>query len=133
MKIAIIVGVLVLIFGLGFLALSARSSTGKSDANAITIEQVNREVSENTAALLDVRTPEEYSQGHFEGAELLSLQAIEQGELPSASKDTTLYVYCRSGSRSSQAARLLKEAGYGDVVDLGGLTDVEKLGGTLVR
>ncbi len=131
MKIAIIVGGFILIFGLGFLALTTQANP--SDDNGITIEQVNNEVSESTALLLDVRTSEEYAQGHFEGAELLSLQAIERGELPDTSKDTILYVYCRSGSRSSQAARLLKDAGYQKVVDLGGLADVEKLGGTLVH
>ena len=83
------------------------------------------------ARLYDVRTSQEYSDGHFENADNWSLQDMQAGKLPKVAKGTKIYVYCRSGSRSSQAVSLLKNAGFTAVVDLGGLQDVQNSGGTL--
>jgi hydroxyacylglutathione hydrolase len=54
--------------------------------------------------LLDVRTAEEYAEGHIRGAKLIPVQELEQriSEVP---KDRQVYVYCRSGGRSSRAGR----------------------------
>ena len=73
------------------------------------------------AVLLDVRTPEEYRQGHIPGSRNLSLQAI--GAMPSMieNRDTPLFVYCQSGARSSQAVSLLRQMGYTNVQNIGGI------------
>ena len=73
------------------------------------------------AVLLDVRTPEEYRQGHIPGSRNLSLQAI--GALPGMieNRETPLFVYCQSGSRSSQAVNLLRQMGYTKVQNIGGI------------
>ena len=85
------------------------------------------------AQLLDVRTVEEFDSGHFAGAINLDVEDIIAGKLPDAAKDAQLYVYCRSGNRSAQAVSLLKQAGFTNITDLGGLTDVESIGGTLTN
>ena len=85
------------------------------------------------AQLLDVRTAEEFDSGHFAGAINLDVEDIIAGKLPEAAKHTQLYVYCRSGNRSAQAVSLLKQAGFTNITDLGGLTDVESIGGTLTN
>ena len=85
------------------------------------------------AQLLDVRTAEEFDSGHFAGAINLDVEDIIAGKLPDAAKDTQLYVYCRSGNRSAQAVSLLKQAGFTNITDLGGLTDVEGMGGKLIK
>ena len=85
------------------------------------------------AQLLDVRTAEEFDSGHFAGAINLDVEDIIAGKLPDAAKDEQLYVYCRSGNRSAQAVSLLKQAGFTKITDLGGLTDVESIGGTLTN
>ena len=85
------------------------------------------------AQLLDVRTAEEFDSGHFAGAINLDVEDIIAGKLPDAAKDAQLYVYCRSGNRSAQAVSLLKQAGFTNITDLGGLTDVESIGGTLAN
>ena len=85
------------------------------------------------AQLLDVRTAEEFDSGHFAGAINLDVEDIIAGKLPDAAKDAQLYVYCRSGNRSAQAVSLLKQAGFTNITTLGGLADVESIGGTLVR
>lgn len=73
------------------------------------------------AVLLDVRTPDEYREGHIPGSKNISLQTIEKAK--SAIKDlaTPLYVYCYSGSRSSQATAMLKRMGYTNVKNIGGI------------
>lgn len=77
------------------------------------------------AVLVDVRTPEEYRDGHVPGSINVPLQQIEDIELEVAEKNTPLYVYCRSGARSRQAAALLKEMGYEDVHNIGGILDYQ--------
>lgn len=85
------------------------------------------------AQLLDVRTAEEFDSGHFAGAINLDVEDIIAGKLPDAAKDAQLYVYCRSGNRSAQAVSLLKQAGFTNITNLGGLADVESIGGTLTN
>lgn len=87
----------------------------------------------NGAQLIDVRTPEEFKAGHFDNAINLPLAKIQASEQPTVAKNTTIHVYCRSGNRSSQAKQLLEKAGFINVKDLGGLGDVEKLGGVLIQ
>ena len=74
--------------------------------------------------VLDVRTREEYEQGHIPGALCLPLDSREQnaGELlPDRSRP--ILVYCRSGRRSANAAEKLAALGYTDVRDFGGILD----------
>ena len=74
-----------------------------------------------TAYVIDVRTPGEYASGHIEGAVLLDVtdsRTFEQN-IATLDKNMTYYIYCRSGHRSSQAARMMKAAGL-KVVELQG-------------
>lgn len=125
----IIIGIALAVFG-GLIWLSV---TNKQDtpAPALSFSMVQQDVSSG-AKLYDVRTASEYAEGHFKGAVNWSLQDMQAGKLPTASKDTKIYVYCHSGNRSSQATAILQDAGYTNVTDLHGLTNVEALGGTLV-
>jgi rhodanese-related sulfurtransferase len=78
--------------------------------------------------LLDVRTPEEWEEGHIEGATLLPLQELEaraENELP---MDAEIVIYCRSGNRSAQAAEYLTGVGYGNIADMGGIQDWQAAG-----
>ena len=80
--------------------------------------------------LLDVRTPEEYRSGCIPGAVNFDVQSAEflknvEGSIPPGSK---LAIYCRSGRRTVDAARILSGAGY-EVSDLeGGILAWEKAG-----
>jgi len=73
------------------------------------------------AILLDVRTPDEYREGHIPSSQNIPLQTIEK--VKSAIKDpaTPLFVYCYSGSRSAQATAVLKRMGYTHVKNIGGI------------
>ena len=63
------------------------------------------------AVLVDVRTPEEFADGHAEGARNIPVSEITSraGEIP---RDHPVVVYCASGARSAQAASTLARMGY---------------------
>ena len=73
------------------------------------------------AVLLDVRTPQEYRDGHIPGSQNVPLQQLDKVEEVTENKDTVLYVYCRSGARSRQAVSLLNHMGYTNVHNIGGI------------
>lgn len=75
-----------------------------------------------THLLVDVRTPEEFSSGHIHGAVNIPLDSLANrlDEIPT---DQPVVVYCRSGNRSAQAVQILKQAGYTQIYDMGGLID----------
>ena len=73
------------------------------------------------AVLLDVRSPQEYREGHIPGSQNVPLQQLDKVEEVPENKDTILYVYCRSGARSRQAVSLLKHMGYTNVHNIGGI------------
>lgn len=71
--------------------------------------------------LLDVRTKEEFSDGHIEGAVNLPLDRITQAEESFPDFSVPLFVYCRSGARSSQAVAMLQQMGYEAARNIGGI------------
>jgi len=74
------------------------------------------------AVLLDVRTPQEYCEGHVPCSKNVPLQRIEGVRNVAGHKDTPLFVYCYSGARSNQAASALRRMGYSDVRNIGGIS-----------
>ena len=86
---------------------------------------INRGVTDcrNTpgAILLDVRTPQEYREGHIPGSQNVPLQTIDKVATVAENKDTPLYVYCHSGGRSRQAVQRLGQMGYRNVTNIGGI------------
>ena len=78
--------------------------------------------------VIDVRTPEEYEAGHVVDAELIDIQGTEfDAQIAELDPDGAYVVYCRSGNRSAAAARAMEAAGL-DVIDGGGLDDMEAAG-----
>jgi rhodanese-related sulfurtransferase len=78
------------------------------------------------AVLLDVRTAEEYRNGHIDGSINLPLNRIHQIENIIKDKSTPLYVHCYSGSRSGQAVSYLKRMGYINALNIGGISSYRK-------
>ena len=74
--------------------------------------------------ILDVRRADEFDEGHIPGAINVANEDIldvEPAELPD--KNQTIYVYCRSGNRSRQAAAKLAKMGYTNIIEFGGIID----------
>ena len=71
------------------------------------------------AILVDVRSPQEYREGHLEGAILIpEYELISKHSKTFESKDETIIVYCSNGLRSKKAQRKLEKQGYTNVYNL---------------
>ena len=75
------------------------------------------------AILLDVRTPQEYAGGHIPESLNIPLQELHRAADVVNQKDTPLFVHCLSGGRSRQAEAVLKQIGYTNVTNIGGIAD----------
>ena len=73
------------------------------------------------ALLLDVRTPQEYREGHIPGSKNVPLQTLDKIRSVVENKDAELFVYCYSGARSRQATAMLQHMGYTNVQNIGGI------------
>lgn len=91
------------------------------DETAVTVDDVKQAVDTKASIIiLDVRTPQEYAQGHIAGSVLIPLQNLQQIVTKVTDKSKTVYAYCRSGARSAQAVSVLKSLGYTDVHTMSG-------------
>jgi len=90
----------------------------------ISPEEALNKMNEEGVIIIDVREASEYAEGHVEGAQLLPLGDVKSGNLDLIpDKDQLILVYCRSGNRSGQAAKILVANGYTNVLDFGGILD----------
>lgn len=79
---------------------------------------------ESDYIILDVRTPEEFSEKHIPGAINIANETIGSEEIPELpDKDQLILVYCRSGNRSKQASEKLVALGYTNIIEFGGIND----------
>jgi len=78
----------------------------------------------NKVVVLDVRTQEEFDEGHIKNAVLLPDYEIkDKAEIILYDKNETILIYCRTGRRSENAAKELIAMGYTNVYDFGGIID----------
>ena len=69
--------------------------------------------------LIDVRTPDEYGQGHLENAQLIDfLQSDFKEKVSKLDRDKPIVVYCAVGGRSAQSAKILESLGFKEIYDL---------------
>ncbi len=76
---------------------------------------------ENDIIILDVRTQEEFNEGHIPNSINIPLSEIIDQAKQLFTKDTKLFIYCRSGVRSRIATSQLVLMGYNQVFDFGGI------------
>jgi rhodanese-related sulfurtransferase len=108
-----------------------------SGSNAIdqSVSEFSSKVTEAGVITLDVRTPGEFNEGHIEGALLVDFESGNfENEIAALDKTKTYAVYCRSGSRSGQAVKVMSDAGFTSVYNLnGGVIDWANAGLPLVN
>jgi phage shock protein E len=77
------------------------------------------------AKIIDVRTPQEFAGASYPKAENIPLDVLPSrvADLP---KDRPIVLYCASGARSARATRVLKRAGFTDVVNAGSLSSMPR-------
>jgi phage shock protein E len=76
------------------------------------------------ARIVDVRTPDEFRDGAYKGAVNIPLSSLAARLKELEPREKPIVLYCASGARSGQAARMLKQAGFADVTNAGGLDDM---------
>jgi rhodanese-related sulfurtransferase len=99
------------------LAVVVTATAVASNYTNITSTQAKVMLDKGGIYLLDVRTPQEYQQGHLQGAVLIPLDQIEKRfvEIP---KNRKILIYCAVGSRSNAAAGFLAGKGYKDIYNM---------------
>lgn len=90
----------------------------------MTYKELYDKAKANILVIVDVRTKEEYDEGHIPGARHCDLQhLLKDAPHILKSKDETYYVYCQTGFRSQMAVMQLNMMDYKDVHDMGGIVD----------
>jgi len=101
-----------------------------SSAQIVDVNTFEKETSKSEVQLLDVRTAEEFNQGHLSNAMLANWN--EKAEfirrVEALDKNEPIYIYCLSGGRSAAAANLLREKGFSHVTELQGGINAWKQG-----
>ncbi len=106
------------------------------NSESITPEELNllQKNNSNSLILIDVRSPEEYDEGHIKGSVLIPITDIEQGfgvtEISKLAKknssNNTIVLYCTHATRSLKAYQILKKNGIATVNLKGGITAWDK-------
>lgn len=127
-KIEIILLVLSLIFALAGCSNTGNDGQTQTQTQAmpqkITAKEAKTMMDQGSVILLDVRTQQEFEEGHIQDSILLpNDQILAKAESMLADKEATILVYCRTGNRSAQASKDLADLGYTKVYDFGGIKD----------
>lgn len=118
---------IVLCLGVAVACRSANSSSADSSDKStlaprtenLTADQFEQQLQQPNALLLDVRTPDEYAQGHLRGATLIDIEATDfDQKIATLDRSKTIMVYCTTGGRSSDAVERLQKAGFGKIQNL---------------
>ena len=115
-----VLSLVILFFGL--------TSCLKNQADGVQVLEVSKyekKMTQPEVQLVDVRTPEEFSEGHLENAINIDVTADDfDAKVVGLDKEKPVMVYCKSGGRSAKASAKLKELGFKTITDLeGGITN----------
>ena len=94
----------------------------KSVIQTPTSEEISQIIQDKNITIIDVRTKEEYELGHIKGA--INIPDTEIENEVNYDKNKAIAVYCRTGVRSSEAAKTLEKMGYTKIYDLGGIKNM---------
>ena len=112
---------LLLVLSFNFISCAQSSSAKKSDIVSLISPQELKDKLGEDIQLIDVRTPQEFAEGHLDGAVMIDYFDAEfMNKMSKLDKSKDLYIYCRSGNRSGKASRKLESMGFPKVFDLKG-------------
>jgi rhodanese-related sulfurtransferase len=113
--------------------LSSTTPSEKAKYVDVSVQQGKEMIDNGEVFLLDVRTQEEYNEGHISGSTLIPVQELEArlNELP---RNKKILVYCRSGNRSVTASETLVKNGFAQIFNIkGGITEWKNAGYDVVK
>ncbi|GAB3284891.1 hypothetical protein GCM10027347_61960 [Larkinella harenae] len=110
-------------------AASAQDNKGVRSFAQKAPEGIFKEVKDGEAYLVDVRTPEEYREGHLTYARNIDFKAADfKEQIRQLDKSKPIYLYCRSGNRSGKAVDTLQTLGFKAPYNIGGFVELQKAG-----
>lgn len=113
---AILLGLTIILF---FSACKDKSSA--QEIKVLTPQEFRDATANKNVQLLDVRTPEEFAEGHLEAAKNINvLDSTFASKAERLNVNEPIYIYCRSGHRSAKAALILKNLGFKEIKDMQG-------------
>ena len=124
----IIVLIIIIVGGFALVIEKKENSIDNKEESVIkyvSMDEIVQIMNENSNyIILDVRTMQEYNEGHIPNAICIPNETISEdiiNKLPN--KEQLILIYCRSGNRSKQAAQKLKNLGYTNLIEFGGIID----------
>lgn len=101
-----------------------------AEVKNISAAEFQQKKEQQTGTVIDVRTQEEYDEGHLADVDRHHnlLNGDFEAQLDSLDKNETYYLYCRTGNRSGQAAELMIGNGFENVYNIGGFKDLVDAG-----
>ena len=120
---------IILVISLGVICIINLKNTDNNIAKVkhVSMQEITKIMSENSNyIILDVRTIEEYKEGHIPNAICIPNETIgEDTKNLLKDKGQLILIYCRSGNRSKQATEKLQKLGYTNLIEFGGIIDWE--------
>ena len=119
---------LLLLLVIGLLSVTTLTACSSSTTHTVNPDQAKSMIDQG-AGVLDVRTPEEFAQGHLVGAINIDVENPDfQTKVASLQKDATWVVYCHSGRRAALAISEMSTMGFTDLSNAGGFADLANAG-----
>ena len=105
-----------------FVSLAFQANAQESKHEVLDKATFKSSIENNTVALVDVRTASEFEAGHIDNAKNIDFldTATFNSKLQTLDKSKPVYIYCRSGNRSSKAAEVMKDSGFTTIYELEG-------------
>ncbi len=115
-KLSILFGLTVILF---FTA--CKDNSVAQEIRVLTPTEFHDSIASKTVQLIDVRTPEEFAEGHLDNALNINISETDFiTEVEKLNLDEPIYLYCRSGKRSAKASLILKDVGFKEIYDMEG-------------
>jgi rhodanese-related sulfurtransferase len=127
-NVVVAVSLLAMLLGLttGFVAFAGSQAKAKEAGDELlgpraAYDLIQKNKSNPDFVVLDVRTPDEFKDGHIEGAINVDYESGGfKTELRELDKKKTYFVYCRTGRRSGEAVKIMKDLGFNDIIRMKG-------------
>lgn len=100
---------------------SCKDKSVAEEVKVISVEEVREAMGNGEFQLIDVRTIEEFGEGHLKNAKNICVTDDDFKEkVAKLNRDEPVYLYCRSGKRSARAGEILREMGFTEIYDMDG-------------
>jgi phage shock protein E len=115
--------VLIILLGINVFACSSQPQSSGAKTSAIknmNSQEASKLLANNSdIIILDVRTPREFNDGHIKGAKNINIADGDfQSQIEKLNRDSTYFVYCRTGNRSGRAIRLMEQLDFKSIYHL---------------